>query len=171
MSSNTAFSGKFIDVVLGRYRRQDGVEVDRQVVQHPGAVAIVAYDDEFIHLVRQPREPVGEDSLLELPAGTLDVPGESELECAKRELSEEVGLAAEEWRLLRTIYTTPGYSNERCTIFAASGLSESPGEEDEDEAIEVVRVPLRELEGVVAQVQDAKTLIGLLMLMRSSMSR
>lgn len=164
LRSETAFDGRFIDVSLKRYRRLDGTEVDRQVVEHPGAVAIVAHDEEVVHLVRQPREPVGEDSLLELPAGTLDVAGEGELECAKRELSEEVGLAAQHWRLLRVVYTTPGYSNERCTIFEATGLSESGGEPDEDEQIEIVRLPLAELDRALAEIRDAKTLIGLLLL-------
>ena len=73
---------------------RDGSEYEREVVGHPGAVAIVAHDDERLYLVRQPREAVGEDDLLELPAGKLDVEGESPLECARRELAEEAGKCA-----------------------------------------------------------------------------
>lgn len=137
------------------------------VVQHPGSVAIVAHDDEVVHLVRQPRPAVGEEALLEIPAGTLDVEGESELECAQRELSEEVGLAAENWRELTTVYPSPGVLSERVTIFEATGLSAQPGEPDEIEEIEVVRLPLAEIEAKLARIRDAKTLLGLLLMVRT----
>jgi 8-oxo-dGTP pyrophosphatase MutT (NUDIX family) len=164
LSSETVFHGKFVDVSRRRYRRADGSEVERQVVEHPGAVAIVAHDEERVHLVRQPREPIGDPGSLEIPAGTLDVPGESELECARRELAEEVQLEARHWSLLHTIYTSPGYTSERLTIFAASGLRERSGSPEEGEQIEVVRLPLAELDAALAEIGDAKTLIGLLLL-------
>ena len=88
--------GKHVDFVAKRYRREDGTEVEREVVEHPGSVAVLAYDEEFAYLVAQPREAVEEDELLEIPAGTLDKEGEGELECAKRELAEEAELRAEE---------------------------------------------------------------------------
>jgi ADP-ribose pyrophosphatase len=141
IESETRYSGPNFTVSHGRYRRADGGEVERDVVEHPGSVAILAHDDEVVHLVRQPREVVGEDALLEVPAGTIDA-GESPLECAKRELAEEVGLAAEHWSELQTIYPTPGYSDERETIFEATGLSEAVADPDEDEQIEVVRLPI-----------------------------
>jgi ADP-ribose pyrophosphatase len=147
-----------------RFRRADGSEVERQVVEHPGSVAIVAHDEEFVYLVRQPREAVEEDGLLEIPAGTLDVEGESELECAKRELREEVELQAREWRLLKTIYPSPGYLDERVTIFAATGLSALAGSADDDEQIEIVRLDIAELDSSLAGIEDAATLIGLLLL-------
>ena len=77
---------------IDSFRYADGEPAEREVVAHPGAVAIVAHDDEHVYLVRQPREAVGEPALLELPAGKLDVEGETPLECAQRELAEEIGL-------------------------------------------------------------------------------
>ena len=94
--------GKHVDFVAKRYRRADGTEVEREIVEHPGSVAVLAHDGEFAYLVAQPREAVEEDELLEIPAGTLDVEGESELECAQRELAEEAELRAESWSLLRS---------------------------------------------------------------------
>jgi ADP-ribose pyrophosphatase len=134
------------------------------VVEHPGSVGIVAHDEKFVHLVRQPREAVGEDGLLEIPAGTLDVEGESERECAERELSEEIGLRAEHWSRLHAIYPSPGFLSEKLTIFEATGLSEKPGETDEEEQIEIVRLPLAEIDAALAEIEDAKTLVGLLLL-------
>jgi 8-oxo-dGTP pyrophosphatase MutT (NUDIX family) len=162
--SETLFAGKFVDLAEKRYRRADGNEVERQVVEHPGSVAVVAYDEECVHLVRQPREAVEDDGLLELPAGTLDVEEENERECAERELSEEVDLRAEHWSLLHSIYPSPGFLSERVTIFAATGLSEQPGETDEEEQIEVVRLALAEIGSALAEIEDAKTLVGLLLL-------
>jgi 8-oxo-dGTP pyrophosphatase MutT (NUDIX family) len=153
-----------VAVRIGRFRREDGTEVTRQVVEHPGSVAIVAYDEEQVHLVAQPRESVGEDRLLEIPAGTLDKPGESELECARRELAEEAELAATEWRELRKVYPSPGFVSEVTTIFLATGLSPASGTRDEDEQIEIVRVPLGELDQTIAEISDATTLVALMSL-------
>lgn len=164
LDSRKVHDGYAIDVAVKRYRRADGTKVTREVVVHPGSVAILAYDDESVYLVRQPREAVEADGLLEIPAGTLE-PGEDELECAKRELAEEVGLAAEHWRLLKTVHTSPGVISEVATIFAATGLSAEPGaEQDDDEQIEVVRLPRAELDISLAEITDATTLIALLLL-------
>jgi 8-oxo-dGTP pyrophosphatase MutT (NUDIX family) len=164
LRSETVFDGPFVDVAKRRYRRADGSEVERQVVEHPGSVGILAHDEEFVHLVRQPREAVGEDGLLEIPAGTLDKEGESELECAERELAEEVGLRAERWSELHAIYPSPGFLSESLTIFEATGLAPADGRPDEDEEIEVVRLPLAEIDTAIATIEDAKTLVGLLLL-------
>ena len=83
LDSRRVYEGFGIEVEIRRYRRRDGTEVERQVVEHPGSVAILAHDEEFVYLVAQPREVVEEDALLEIPAGTLDHAGESELECAR----------------------------------------------------------------------------------------
>lgn len=163
LGTEKVHQGHTVDVSIRRYRREDGTEVERQVVEHPGSVAILAYDDEVVHLVRQPREAVEEDGLLEIPAGTLE-PGEDPLACAKRELAEEVGLAAERWRELKLVHTSPGILSERAWIFAATGLSPASGELDEDEQIEVVRLPRAELAGALAGITDATTLVALLML-------
>jgi 8-oxo-dGTP pyrophosphatase MutT (NUDIX family) len=167
LDSEIAFRGRVIQVALKRFRDDEGAEYERDVVEHPGAVGIVAHDDRFVHLVSQPREAIGEERSLEIPAGTLDQPGESPRDCAERELAEEVGLAAAEWRQMHEIAMTPGYSSERLTLFEATDLSPASAEPDEDERIEVVRHPLAELDDLIEQVEDAKTLIGLLLLRRT----
>ena len=86
IASEVKYEGRIATVRVDRFRYEDGSESDREIVAHPGAVGIIAYDDEFAYLVRQPREAVGERALLEVPAGKLDVEGESPLECAQREL-------------------------------------------------------------------------------------
>jgi ADP-ribose pyrophosphatase len=164
LESKAVFEGRVVEVADRRYRRATGTEVARQVVEHPGAVGIVAHDDDFVYLVRQPREAVEDDGLLELPAGMLDVEGESEWECAERELGEEVGLRADRWRRMRSIFTSPGWADERLTLFEATGLSEAEAEADEEEEIEIVRLPLAEIDSAIERIEDAKTVIGLLLL-------
>jgi 8-oxo-dGTP pyrophosphatase MutT (NUDIX family) len=166
LSTETLFSGRIFDLVVRRYRREDGREYERQTVVHRGAVGIVAHDERFVHLVRQPREAVAEEGLLEIPAGMLDVEGESELECARRELVEEVGIEAASWELLKTIYPTPGWADETTTIFLATDLREVGARPDEGEEIEIVPWPLDDLDGAISAVKDAKSLVGLLLLRR-----
>lgn len=156
--------GKHVDFVAKTYRREDGSEVEREVVEHPGSVAVLAYDEEFAYLVGQPREAVEEDRLLEIPAGTLDHEGESALECAQRELAEEAELQAQEWSVLHVVYPSPGFLSEKVTIFAATDLSPAGGEQDDDEQIEVVRLPLAEIEAALPEIRDATTVIALLRL-------
>jgi len=153
--------GKHVNFVAKRYRHEDGSEVEREVVEHPGSVAVLAYDEEFAYLVAQPREAVEEERLLEIPAGTLDVKGEGELECAQRELAEEAQLQAEHWELLHVVYPSPGFLTEKVTIFEATGLSPAKGERDEDEEIEIVRLPLAEIEQALPEIRDATTVIAL----------
>jgi 8-oxo-dGTP pyrophosphatase MutT (NUDIX family) len=164
LDSRVAYEGYGVDVEIRRYRRADGTEVERQVIDHPGSVAILAHDDEFVYLVAQPREAVEEDALLEIPAGTLDKEGESELECARRELAEEAELAATDWTELAKIYPSPGFVSEVVTIFLATGLSPAHGERDEDEAIDIVRLPLAEIGAELPRIRDASTLIALMAL-------
>ncbi len=164
LDSKLAYEGYGVDIAIRRYRREDGTEVERQVIDHPGSVAILAYDDESVYLVAQPREAVEEDALLEIPAGTLDKDGESELEAGRRELAEEAELAAAEWTELTKIYPSPGYISEVVTIFLATELSPASGERDEDEAIDIVRLPLSELDDALPQIRDASTLIALMAL-------
>lgn len=164
VDSKLLHAGKHVDFVAKRYRHEDGSEVEREIVEHPGSVAVLAWDEEFAYLVAQPREAVEEERLLEIPAGTLDVEGESELECARRELAEEAELQAEEWSLLHVIYPSPGFLTEKVTIFEATGLSPAAGERDEDEEIEIVRLPLAEIEAALPEIRDATTVIALLRL-------
>jgi ADP-ribose pyrophosphatase len=164
LDQKSLHQGKHVDFVAKRYRREDGTEVEREVVEHPGSVAVLAHDGEFAYLVAQPREAVEEDELLEIPAGTLDVEGEDELACAKRELAEEAELRAESWSVLHVVYPSPGFLTERVTIFEATGLSPAAGERDDDEAIEIVRLDLAEIDRALPKIRDATTVIALLYL-------
>jgi 8-oxo-dGTP pyrophosphatase MutT (NUDIX family) len=164
VDSRLVYEGYGVGVEIRRYRRADGTEVEQQVIDHPGSVAILAHDDEFVYLVAQPREAVEEDALLEIPAGTLDHEGETELECARRELAEEGELAAAEWTELAKIYPSPGYISAVVTLFFATGLSAASGERDDDEAIEIVRLPLAELDEALPRIRDASTLVALMAL-------
>ncbi len=140
----------------------DGEEAERELVAHPGAVAVVAHDGERLFLVRQPREAVGEPDLLELPAGKLDEEGESPLGTAKRELAEEIGKGARDWSHLTSFYTSPGFADEECHVYLATGLYDDSAHAEDTERIEIVEVPLTELDGAIQQCRDAKSLVGLL---------
>jgi ADP-ribose pyrophosphatase len=166
VDSETAWKGRILEVRIERFRHDDGEEAEREVIAHQGAVGVVAYDDEQVWLVRQPREAAGEQALLEVPAGKLDVEGEAPLETAKRELAEEIGKAATEWREVASFYTSPGFTDERVTVYAATDLSEAQAESDEEERIEIVPWPLERLDEAIAECHDSKSLIGLLWLAR-----
>jgi 8-oxo-dGTP pyrophosphatase MutT (NUDIX family) len=164
-ASETVWRGRIGEVRVERYRHADGEEVVREVVGHPGAVAIVAHDGEHLWLVRQPREICGERALLEVPAGKLDLPGEDPRAAAERELAEEVGKAADRWEHLTAIYTSPGFTDEQIHVYLATGLRDVPRPEvDEDERIEIVAWPLRRLDEAIAACADAKSLVALLLL-------
>jgi ADP-ribose pyrophosphatase len=158
----TVYEGRIGTVRVDRFRYDDGAEADREIVAHPGAVAIVAHDGERLYLVRQPREAVGEQSLLELPAGKLDHDGEGPLETAKRELAEEIGKGARTWESITRFWTSPGFVEEECHVFLATDLFDDHADAEEEERIEVVTVPLTELDETIRGCRDAKTLIGLL---------
>ena len=162
IGSDTIWSGRIATVRVDRFRYPDGEEADREIVAHPGAVAIVAHDGERVYLVRQPREAVGEPELLELPAGKLDEEGEEPLETAKRELAEEIGKGAREWRHLTSFYTSPGFADEECHVYLATDLYDHRAEAEDTERIEVVTVPLAELDDAIRACHDAKSLAGLL---------
>jgi 8-oxo-dGTP pyrophosphatase MutT (NUDIX family) len=164
IGSKTVYEGKVASVRIDQFRYGDGSEAEREVVAHPGAVAVVAHDDVHIYLVRQPREAVGEEATLELPAGKLDVPGEAPLDCARRELAEEVGLEASEWTELKRFYTSPGFADEEVIVYLATALRWVEDRPDVDERIEVAPWPLDDLDGAIAECDDAKSLIGMLVL-------
>lgn len=165
VASETIWSGHIGTVRVERYRHADGEVVTRENVAHPGAVAIVAVDEQHVWLIRQPREICGEQALLEVPAGKLDGDGEDPIAAAERELAEEVGKAAGRWEHLKAIYTSPGFTDERIDVFLATDLRdvERPPVE-EDERIEVVAWPLARLDDAIAACSDAKSLVGLLLL-------
>jgi ADP-ribose pyrophosphatase len=149
-----------IDVVVERWGDRD-----REIVEHPGAVAIVPVDAEgCVTLVRQLREPARKQ-LLELPAGTREE-GEEPLASAKRELREECGLTGGEWRELTAFWTTPGFCNEFMHLFLAEGVEAGEADPDDDEEVELVRWPVAEIATKIHVIEDAKTLIGLLLLLR-----
>jgi ADP-ribose pyrophosphatase len=160
LGGDTAYECSQFSVRVERFRHGDGEEVERQIVRRMDAAAIVAYDDTHVWLVRQPREPLGRYTL-ELPAGKLDVEGESPLQTAQRELAEEIGREAEDWQEVRAYYPSSGYSDELVHVFAATGLREVDTEPEPGERIEVVRWPLADLDAALAETDDAKTIIGL----------
>lgn len=162
IGGETIYEGRIIRVYKDRFRFEDGKEVDREVVRHQGAVAVVAYDDEHVWLCRQPREPVDEHDLLEIPAGRRDKDGEPPEETAKRELAEEIGKAARSWEHLQSFYTSVGCLDEEVVIYLATDLHEEHADSGEDERIEIVPWPLSDLDGAIAATKDSKTLIGLL---------
>jgi 8-oxo-dGTP pyrophosphatase MutT (NUDIX family) len=171
LGGETKFEGKIARVSIERYRHDDGEEVTREKVAHPGAVGIVAVDDRHVWLTRQPREVVGEEASLEIPAGKLDVPGEPPLETAKRELAEEIGKRASDWTEILAFFTSPGFSDERVWLYLAEGLSDAgPAEADESERIEIVPWPLDRLDDAIAECEDSKSLIALLWLAARSAS-
>jgi ADP-ribose pyrophosphatase len=159
------YSGPIASVRMDRFEYPDGSTSIRQVVVHPGAVGIVAHDGRVLYMVRQPREAVGEAALLELPAGKLDVEGESPLECAQRELAEEIGKSAGDWRFLKRFYTSPGFASEQIHLFMATELYDAERQGSE-ERLEIVEVPLDGLDEAIERCEDAKSLVGLQMLAR-----
>ena len=166
IASEVVYEGKIATVYKDTVRYDDdGEEAEREYVGHPGSVAMVAHDGERVYLVYQPRAPVDEQQVLELPAGKLDVEGENPLATAKRELAEEIGKSARDWELLKgPYYASVGFTNEKIWIYLATGLEDAEAEADENERIEVETVPLADLDALIDRVVDAKTLIGLMLL-------
>ena len=166
IDGSVQWEGRVIRAGVERYRYDDGEEVSRDRVWHPGAVGILAVDETHVWLCRQPREVVDLDASLEVPAGKRDVPGEPPLQTAKRELVEEVGKDASVWRELFTFCSSPGFSDERIVLYLATDLSDAPGgaSPDEGERLEIVPWPLDRLEQAIAECEDAKSLIALLWL-------
>ena len=163
----TVWAGHIVSVQEAEFRYvEDGKQVTREIVRHPGAVGTVAVEDDHVWLVLQPRQAVGEPDMLEIPAGKLDVDGEAPEENARRELAEEIGKQAERFEPLRTsFFTSCGVMDEEMHLFLATGLSDVPhADSGEDERIEVVAWPLDRLDEAIARSRDAKTIIGLLLL-------
>jgi ADP-ribose pyrophosphatase len=158
--SRRVYDGKLISVTVERWG-----DHEREIVEHPGAVAIVAVDpDGCVTLVRQLREPA-RARLVELPAGGLEE-GEQPLETARRELREETGLTGGEWRELAAFWTTPGFCRERMWLFLADGVESGEATPDADEDVELVRWRVDEIPERLGEIEDAKSLAGLLLFLR-----
>ncbi len=163
LTEDVMWEGRIFNVNRLRVKLPDGREALRDVVRHPGAVAIVALtDDGRICLVRQYRTALGRVTV-EIPAGKLD-PGEDPLTCAKRELLEETGMQADQMAFLTTIATSDGFTDELIHIYMATGLSFASSAPDDDEFINVDLVPLSELIDAVldGRIEDCKTVTGAL---------
>ena len=160
-SAEVVWEGNLLGLTVERWG-----ENEREIVEHPGAVAIVAVDGEgYVALVRQLRE-ASRKRLLELPAGTAE-PGEEPLETAQRELQEECGLTGGAWRELAAFWTTPGFCREWMHLFAAEGVVRGEAAPAEDEELEVIRWPVTEIGDRLSEIEDAKTLAGLLLYLRT----
>lgn len=154
--------GRIVHLVEDRFRFADGQEVAREIIRTSGSVGILVHDGRDLLLTRQPREAIGQPDSLEIPAGRLDKPGEPPAECGKRELTEEIGFAAAGWQPLLTFQPSVGILDETCHLFAAWDLTAEKTDSGEDERIEIVRWSVDDLDGALAQVSDAKTVIALL---------
>ncbi|MDD3839174.1 MAG: NUDIX hydrolase [Clostridia bacterium] len=159
IDSKKIFDGKIIKLKVDTVLLPDGKKSTREIVNHPGAVAILPLTDKNeLIMVKQYRKPI-ERVLLEVPAGKLD---EDELpeECAERELEEETGLTAEKLINLSSIYTTPGFSDEVIHLFIATGLKKGRANSDDDEFLEVVKIPFNKVMEMIEQnlIMDSKTI-------------
>jgi ADP-ribose pyrophosphatase len=166
VSSERPFRGRLISVRVDRVELDNGHQASREIVEHPGAVGILAWDGARLALVRQWRQAAGQD-LLEIPAGTLD-PGESPRATAERELGEECGLAADTWEMGPSFFTAPGFCTERLTLFLATGLRDAEADAPEDELLERSWLSLADAATAVdeGRVIDAKSVAGILWLQR-----
>ncbi len=165
ISRRRAFDGLILHIDHAEVLLPDGRKAMREIACHIGASAVLPLDAEGnVTLVRQFRTPVGR-ALLEIPAGKLDDPGENRLECARRELREETGLAAEEWIHLTDMASTPGFSSEIISLYLARGLSQGDTHPDEDEFLNIVKLPYSEALAMAesGRLTDSKTLCAILL--------
>jgi ADP-ribose pyrophosphatase len=168
LSSKTVFRGPVFSVVSQQVQEPDGVQVRRDIVQHPGSIVILAVDDSGktprVLLERQYRHAAG-DRLWELPAGSIDS-GEEHLSAAKRELVEETGYSAAKWQKALYFYVSPGFLTESMHVFLASGLKKGRSQPEEDERIAVRFFSIKQAIQMVmsGKIMDAKTIAPLLWL-------
>ena len=163
LETSVVYEGRFIRVRRDKAELPNGKTAVREVVEHPGAVAVLPLDDDgSVVTVRQYRYPLGK-ALLEVPAGKLER-GEEARQCALRELEEETGLVPDELSYLGCLYISPGFCNEEIHLYLARGLREGKLHPDEDEFLERCRVPFGELVEAVLrdEIHDAKTVAAVL---------
>ena len=168
IATRREYNGRVIDLDVDTVRFPNGTVGELEMIRHPGASAVVPFlsdpagDDPHVLLIRQYRY-AAEQYLYEIPAGRLD-PGEEPAECARRELREETGCEAERVEHLITIYTTPGFTDERIHLFMAAGLTTGEVEREADEFIEVETMALSHALDLIRRgvIQDAKTALAIL---------
>ncbi len=168
LSSKRVYSGRVINLDVDRVRFPDGSEGELEMVRHPGASAVVPFlsdpggDDPQILIIRQYRYAT-DGYIYEIPAGRLE-PGEEPEVCAARELREETGCTATRMDRLFTMYTTPGFTDEKIHLFMATGITRGESEREADEFVELVPMPLSKALAMLerGEIQDAKTALGLL---------
>ena len=164
IESRIAYEGRILKVRVDTVQLSHGGPGTREIVEHSECVCVVPVDEQNnVVLVRQFRKPA-EETLLEVPAGRVEK-GEASPEAALRELREETGYTAEKLQLLSTFWTTPGFCTERMHSYLATGLRPGSPQQDEDEAIQVVKVPLDTTPHMIrrGEISDAKSIASLLM--------
>ena len=167
VESQRPFVGRLLRVRVDEVELDDGRRTSREVVEHPGAVAMLAWDGERLALVRQWRHAAGR-ALLEVPAGTIDA-GEDPATTAARELAEEVELEADRWERGPAFFTAPGFCTEYLTVYLATGLhAAAPGTHPDDEDLELARLTLPQAIEAIdhGEIEDAKSIVAILWLAR-----
>jgi len=162
MSSQSIYEGRIIRVKVDEVLLPNGNTAKREIVNHPGAVAVMPLTDEGkLIAVRQFRKPL-ERTIVEIPAGKLE-PGEQPLACAIRELEEETGYTAQHMELLSSFYTSPGFADELVHVYVATGLTKGESRPDEDEFVDVLELTLEEAQELhrAGEIRDAKTVVAL----------
>lgn len=170
LDEEVIYDGWVIKVAKGRFEGPDGSIFERDVVHHPGAVAVVPLDGDDIILVRQYRSAI-DRVIWEIPAGLRDVDGEPPIETAQRELAEEIGMHAGSLELISAVHNSIGFCDEQIHIFLGRDLTETDREltdSPEELAMEIVRIPLRDADAMISagEITDAKTVIGILAALR-----
>lgn len=163
IKSERIFTGRILTLDVETVELPDGNTSTREIIRHPGAVAILPIEENGnVIMVRQFRKAL-EQSILEIPAGKLEL-NEDPLECAKRELTEEVGKSANQWSLLLNVWSAPGFTDEKIHIYLARQLKEMIGTPDEDEFLQVESYSPEEIKKMVdsEEINDTKTILALL---------
>lgn len=168
LSTRRAWAGRLLQVDVDRVRIPNGTELELEMIRHPGAAAVVPLlsdgdtADPTVLLIRQYRY-AADGMVWEIPAGVLE-PGEAPEACARRELREETGADAQRIEHLTTIFTTPGFTDERIHLFLATGIRGGTAAPNADELIETVAVPMSRALGMVrdGEIRDGKTVVALL---------
>lgn len=171
LSSKPVYNGKVFQVTSDKVQEPSGITAQRDIVRHSGSVVVLAVDDSGdeprVLLERQYRY-AARDYLWELPAGRID-PGEQALAAAKRELREETGYRARQWKRALFFYSSPGFLDETMAIYLARGLTAGEAQPEADEAIECMLTPLSQAFAMVrtGKIRDGKTIAGVLWLAQS----